>query len=137
MTYLTILNTAAIIYILATNQKKYYLKFETERTNYRKTLIGYTLELWRRSSPHSATRTHYISLLFRNRKKAVMIDEADYMIERLTEQGRKQSLIAVFSWLKTWGEVKTFQKYYARVDSEVVNSLVTAFAANHDINHKN
>ena len=56
-----------------------------------------------------------------------MQEEAQRMIAKYSQQEKLQSLSAKFSWLKTWDEVKEFQKYYTCVDQKIVENLVDKF----------
>ena len=127
MIYLTILNTLAIIYLIVSKKSKYYLRFRKETTTYNNTLLGYRLSLWEKLSGGSASSSHSIYLKIRNTKKTKMQEEAIRMIANYSQQNKLQSLTAQFSWLKTWAEVKEFQKYYTCVDQKIVENLVSNF----------
>jgi len=125
MIYLTILNTLAIVYLIAFS--KYYLRFEAETTYYNNTLLGYRLSLWKKANEHSANLKHFIYLKIRNKKATEMQEESQRMIANYSQQNKLQSLTAMFSWLKTWEEVREFQKYYTCVDNKIVENLVSNF----------
>lgn len=127
MLYLTILNTLAIVYLIATKKSKYYLTFKKETTTYRNTLLGFRLSLWKKTSEYSSSSKHSIYLKIRDTKKIEMQEEAQRMIAKYSQQEKLQSLSAKFSWLKTWDEVKEFQKYYTCVDQKIVENLVDKF----------
>jgi len=127
MIYLTILNTLAIVYLITEKKSKYYLKFNKETTTYENTLLGFRLSLWQKVDEYSASSKHSIYLKIRDTKKTEMQEEARRMIARYSQQNKLQSLSAKFSWLKTWDEVKEFQKYYTCVDQKIVENLVAKF----------
>lgn len=127
MIILTILNTLAIVYLIASKKSKYYLKFKKETTTYENTLLGFRLSLWQKVDEYSANSKHSIYLKIRDTKKTEMQEEARRMIAKYSQQNKLQSLSAKFSWLKTWDEVKEFQKYYTCVDQKIVENLVANF----------
>ncbi len=127
MIYLTILNTLAIVYLITAKKSKFYLRFKKETTTYENTLLGFRLSLWERLSESSASSKHSIYLKIRDTKKTEMQEEARRMIAKYSQQNKLQSLSAKFSWLKTWDEVKEFQKYYTCVDQKIVENLVANF----------
>ena len=127
MIYLTILNTLAIVYLITAKKSKYYFIFKKETTTYRNTLLGFRLSLWKKTSEYSSSSKHSIYLKIRDTKKTEMQEEAQRMIAQYSQQNKLQSLSAKFSWLKTWDEVKEFQKYYTCVDQKIVENLVAKF----------
>lgn len=127
MIYLTILNTLVIVYLIIPKKSKYYLEFKKETTTWEKTLLGYRLRLCEITSEYSSSSKHSIYLKIRDRKKTEMEEDARRMIAKYSEQNKLQSLTAKFSWLKTWDEVKEFQKYYTCVDQKLVEKLVANF----------
>jgi hypothetical protein len=130
MIYLTILNTLAIIYLITAKKSKYYLRFKKETTTYENTLLGFRLSLWQKVDEYSASYKKSIYFKIRDRKKTEMQEEARRMIAQYSQQKKLQSLSAKFSWLKTWDEVKEFQKYYTCVDQKIVENLVSKFVPN-------
>lgn len=126
MIYLTILNTLAIVYLIASKKSKYYLEFKKE-TTYENTLLGFRLSLWQKVGEYSSNYKHSIYIKIRDRKKTQMEEKARRMIATYSQQNKLQSLTATFSWLKTWDEVKEFQKYYTCVDQKIVEKLVSEF----------
>lgn len=68
MIYLVLLNTLAIIYILFF-KGKYYINIEKETTFYKKTLLGYTLYLMRKTSEYSANSVFSFKIPLKNSKK--------------------------------------------------------------------
>lgn len=127
MIYLTIFNTLAIIYLFTAKKLKYYLTFKKEVTTWEKTLLGFRLSLWKKADEYSASCKKSIYLKIRDAKKIEMQEEARRMIAKYSQQHKLQSLSAIFSWLKTWDEVKEFQKYYTCVDQKIVENLVAKF----------
>lgn len=122
MIYLVILNTLAIIYLFATKNSRLSLEFRKEVSSRNKTLLGFSVMLWNK---HNGRRIIHIPI--RDAKKTEMREEALYMIAKYSYQNKLQSLGAMFSWLRTWEEVKEFQKYYTIVDEKIVNDLVSKF----------
>ena len=127
MIYLTILNTLAIVYLIASKKSKYYIRFRKETTTYENILLGFRLSLWEKTSENSASSKKSIYFKIRDRKKTEMQEDARRMIAKYSQQNKLQSLSAKFSWLKSWDEVKEFQKYYTCVDQKIVENLVANF----------
>jgi len=127
MVILTILNTLAIAYLIISKKSKYYLRFKREDTSFNHTLLGYRLSLWKKLSEYSAGSNFSVYFKIRNRKKTEMKEDAQRMIKLYSQQNKLQSLTAKFSWLKTWDEVREFQKYYTCVDQRIVENLVAGF----------
>lgn len=127
MIYLTILNTLLIVYLITAKKSKYYLKFGKETTTYENTLLGFRLRLWKKEGSCSASSKHSIYFKIRDIKKTEMQEEARMMIANYSQWNKLQSLSAKFSWLKTWEEVKEFEKYYTCVDQKIVEDLVVKF----------
>ena len=116
MIYLTILNTIAIIYILT------HKNFSVSKNNiFGGTLVGYGFY-------YKGKR--YLYLPLKNQRQA----EVKYDVDRLinaNQQQKRQTLGAMFSWLKTITEVEQFEKDYAIIDRKIVNELVTDFKLKH------
>jgi hypothetical protein len=127
MIYLTIINTLAIIYLIFAKSTKLYFQFRVEKTTWNKTILGYRLVLWKRLSAYESSSVYQLYLTIRNRKKTEMSEDAQRMIAKYSQQNKRQSLHAKFSWLKTWDDVKEFQKYYTCVDKKIVEDLVANF----------
>lgn len=127
MIYLTILNTLAIVYLIIQKKSKYYLKFEKEMTFFDKTIVGYRLSLWKRINENSSSYKYALYFPIRNRKKTETQEEVRRMISTYSQQNKLQSLAAKFSWLKTWNEVRQFEKDYSVVNEEIVSNLVSKF----------
>jgi hypothetical protein len=49
------------------------------------------------------------------------------MIAKESQQNKFQTLSAKFSWLKTWEQVRQFEKDYSVVDRKIVERLVANF----------
>lgn len=126
MTILTILNTLAIIYLIMSVKSRYYITLEKEQTSWCKTLLGYRVTLWEKTSEHSANGLYSIYVPIKNREKAELKDEIQQLMA-YNEHHRRQTLNAKFSWLKTWEEVWQFEKDYSIVDSEYIKKLVSNF----------
>lgn len=127
MNYLIILNTVAILYLILQHMIKYYFTFNREVTQYKKTTLGYRLLLWKKVNEHHSKSIWSFSINIRNRRKTEKEEEARNMIAKYSVYQRRQSLHTKFSWLKTWGEVEEFQKYYTCVDRKCVEDLVASF----------
>lgn len=127
MIYLTILNTLAIVYLIFGTKIKYYLRFTKELSSCNKTLLGYRLILWKKTSEFGAEGKGLVYLKIRDRNKTEKQEDANRMIAKYSQQNKLQALTAMFSWLKTWDEVREFQKYYTCVDKNIVDNLVSKF----------
>lgn len=123
MIILTILNTLLIVYLILSKKSKYYLKFQKETTSYEHTLLGFRLSLYENLTYSCKS----IYLKIRDKKKTEMEENARRMIVKCSQQDKLQSLSAMFSWLKTWEEVREFEKYYTCVDQKIVENLVANF----------
>ena len=126
MIFLTILNTLFIIYMLC-KQSKLYIEFKKDTTFWNKTLIGYRIVLWKKTSEHSAKGIYTLKIPFKNKRKTETQEEVNRMIAKSSQQQKLQTLSARFSWLKTEKEVKQFEKDYICVDQKIVENLVSNF----------
>lgn len=126
MIYLTILNTLAIIYLILSGKGKYYIEVNSDKTFGIKTLLGYRVTLWRVTGIYSAKAVFNIYIPIRNRRKTELRDEIARLM-RPNNPNRRYSLSCIFSWLKTWEEVRQFEKNYSVVDSKYVQELVSKF----------
>ena len=127
MIILTILNTLTIIYLLLTKQVKLSISVSKEETFWDKTLIGYRITLWKKTSEYSSNGIYSIYIPIKNKKRAELEEEVNRMINLYSHQGKLQSLSAIFSWLKTWEQVRQFEKDYSVVDRKIVENLVSNF----------
>ncbi len=130
MIFLTILNTVAIIYLLA-KQSKFYIRFSTDTSWHIKTVVAYKLELWKSINDSSAKGVYTLRLPIRNKQKIEKQEEIDRLL-KMTKPQRLQMLTSTFSWLKTKKEVLQFEKDYSIVDKEIVTNLVTNFKEKHN-----
>lgn len=126
MTALTILNSIVLIYLLLKVNTKLYIEFKKEKTFRNNTLLGYSFTLWRKLN-FGATGVYKIHIPVRNRRKTELREEVNRMIAKYDNQSKRQALSAMFSWLKTWEEVRQFEKDYSVVDRKIVESLVHGF----------
>ena len=116
MIFLTILNTIAILVIFF---KLEIIKVTIRRdeTFWNKTLMGYGV--W--------VQKVYFRIPIRNKIKTELSEEVQRMIAKYDNQMKLQTLSAKFSWLKTWEEVRQFEKDYSVVDRKIVERLVAGF----------
>jgi hypothetical protein len=116
MILLTILNTIAILVIFF---KLGIIKVTIRRdeTFWNKTLMGY--DVW--------VQKVYFRIPIRNKRKTELSEEVHRMIAKYDNQSKLQALSAKFSWLKTWEQVKQFEKDYSVVDRKIVERLVAGF----------
>ena len=126
MIYLTILNTIAIVYLFF-KKSMFYINCRKEVTFIKNTVVGYNITLWKKTSEFSATGVYTLRIPIKNKKKVEMEEEIDRMISAYSHQGKLQTLSARFSWLKTWEEVRQFEKDYSVVDRKIVENLVANF----------
>ena len=117
MILLTILNTIAILVIFF---KLGIIKITIRRdeTFWNKTLTGY--DVW--------VQKVYFRIPIRNKRKTELSEEVQRMIAKYDNQSKLQTLSAKFSWLKTWEQVKQFEKDYSVVDRKIVERLIAGFA---------
>lgn len=127
MIILTILNTLAIIYLLINKQARLSISFRREETTWEKTLLGYRITLWKKMNEYSSRGIYSIYIPRRNKRKTELNEEVNRMISKYSHQAKLQSLSAMFSWLKTWEEVRQFEKDYSVVDRKIVENLVANF----------
>jgi hypothetical protein len=116
MILLTILNTIAILVIFF---KLGIIKATIRRdeTFWNKTLMGY--DVW--------VQKVYFRIPIRNKRKTELSEEVHIMIAKYDNQSKFQTLSAKFSWLKTWEQVRQFEKDYSVVDRKIVERLVAGF----------
>jgi len=118
MKILTIVNTLSICFILF-HQRIIKVKIIKDITFYNNTLTGY--KCW--------IMNLYFRIPIRNKYKTEINEEVHRLIN-LSKQSKFQILSAKFSWLKTWKEVKQFEKDYSIVDKKIIDSLVEKFVQN-------
>ena len=116
MIFLTILNTIAILLIFF-KLKIITVTIYRDETFWNKTLLGY--DVW--------VQNFCFKIPISNSRKTKLNEEVHRMITKYDYQGRLQTLSAKFSWLKTWKEVRQFEKDYDIVDREIIENLVTNF----------
>ena len=116
MVTLTILNTLAILFILF-NQNIIKIDIHRDETFWNKTLIGY--DVWFMGK--------YFRIPVRNKRKTELSEEVLQLIKTNNPRHITQTLTAIFSWLKTWEEVRQFEKDYSIVDKDTVDRLVNSF----------
>lgn len=116
MILLTILNTIAILVIFF-KLKIITVTIRKDETFWNKILIGY--DVW--------IQKVYFRIPIRNKRKTELAEEVNRMIALDSQQNKRQTLSAKFSWLKTWDEVRQFEKDYSVVDRKIVERLVTNF----------
>jgi len=116
MILLTILNTIAILVIFF-KLKIIKVTIRRDETFWNKTLMGY--DVW--------VQKFYFRIPIRNKRKTELSEEVHRMIAKESQQSKLQTLSAKFSWLKTWEEVRQFEKDYSVVDRKIVERLVAGF----------
>lgn len=125
MIILTILNTLAISYLFY-KEGKFYIEFRKDKTFVKETVVAYRITLWKRTSQYSASGIYTLVIPLKNKVNTERDEEINRMFD-YSYQNKLQSLTAKFSWLKTWEEVKVFQKYYTCVEPKIVENLVAKF----------
>jgi hypothetical protein len=126
-TYLTILNTIAVIYLILVKNSKYYISVDKDETFWNKTLLGFRIYLMKKTSDYSASSVFGFYIPIKNKRKTELQEEVNRMIAKESPSNRTQKLTAMFSWLKTIAEVKQFEKDYSVVDRVLVENLVRQF----------
>lgn len=116
MIYLTILNTIAILVIFL-KLRIIKVTIRRDETFKNRTLMGY--DVW--------VQNVYFRIPVRNKRKTELSEEVSRMIVEGSQQNKYQRLSAKFSWLKTWEEVRQFEKDYSVVDRKIVERLVASF----------
>lgn len=117
MILLTILNTIAILVIFF-KLRIIKITIRRDETFWNKTLTGY--DVW--------VQKVYFRIPIRNKRKTELSEEVQRMIAKYDNQSKLQTLSAKFSWLKTWEQVKQFEKDYSVVDRKIVERLIAGFA---------
>jgi len=115
MIILTILNSIAIVVIFF-KIKIIKITIRRDQTFWNKTLLGYNV--W--------VNKYYFRIPIRNKRKTELKEDIQLMITG-NQQSKNQRLSAIFSWLRTWDQVKQFEKDYSIVDKKIVERLVTNF----------
>lgn len=127
MITLTILNTLLIIYLILQHKLKYYIGISKKETFWKKTLLGYQITLWKKTSEWRVTNAVCsIYIPIRNRHKTELREDIERLMG-LENSTKINTLIAKFSWLKTWDDVGQFEKDYSIVDPDYVKKLVSNF----------
>jgi hypothetical protein len=126
MIYLTILNTIAIAYLFY-KKGKFYIDCRKDTTFIKNTVVAYHITLWKKTSEFSTSGVYTLVIPIKNKKKVEKEEEINRMIATYSQQNKLQTLSAKFSWLKTWNEVRQFEKDYTVVDRKIVANLVTNF----------
>ena len=116
MILLTILNTVAI-FVIFFKLEIIKVTIRRDETFWYKTLMGY--DVW--------VQKVYFRIPIRNKRKTKLAEEVHRMIALDSQQDKLQRLSAKFSWLKTWDEVRQFEKDYSVVDRKIVKRLVANF----------
>ena len=124
---ITAINTLCVVYLILSKNSKLYFELRKEESFLENTLLGYRLNLYKKLSEYSANVIYSIYLKIRDKKKVETQEEVLRMIAKYSEQQKKQTLSAKFSWLKTIEEVKQFEKDYSVVDRKLVADLVSGF----------
>ena len=124
MIVLTILNSIILIYLLIKGNNKLHITFKKEKTTWEKTLLGYSLTLWKKQG-YGVSSIYTIYVPVKNRRKVELSEEVSRLISDSTN--RNYTLNAKFSWLKTWEQVRQFEKDYSVVDRKIVERLVANF----------
>ncbi len=124
---LTAINTLCIIYLILSKNSKITIEFRKEKSFSNRTLLGYEVMLWRKNSDYSSSGSRLIYIKIRDKKKVETQEEVLRMIGKYSDQQKRQTLSAKFSWLKTIEEVKQFEKDYSVVDRKLVADLVSGF----------
>ena len=130
MIYLTILNTIAIAYLFY-KKGKFYIDWRKDTTFIKNTVVAYHITLWKKTSEFSASGVYTLVIPIKNKKKVEKEEEINRMIATYSQQNKLQTLSAKFYWLKTWEEVRQFEKYYSVVDRKIVERLVAGFVSKH------
>lgn len=127
MITLTILNTLLIIYLILQHKLKYYIGISKKETFWKNTLLGYQITLWKKTSEWRATNPVYsIYIPIRNKHKIELREDIERLMD-LENPTKIHYLSSMFSWLKTWDDVKQFEKDYSIVDPDYVKKLVSDF----------
>jgi len=113
MILLTIINSLAIIWIIFHKDFSYH-KNESFGVH---TFLG----VW-----FYYKHKGFLYIPFRNGRKVRLREDIENMLKG-SDQSRRQTLNALFSWLKTIDEVNQFVKDYGKVDKEFVDKLVKQF----------
>jgi len=124
MIALTILNTIIIIYLLIKGNNKLHITFKKEQSSWERTLLGYSLTLWKKQE-YGSSGIYTIYIPVKNKRKVELSEEVSRLISDPTN--RNYTLNAKFSWLKTWEQVRQFEKDYSIVDRKIVERLVANF----------
>lgn len=124
---ITAINTLCVIYLILSKKSNLYFELRKEESFLENTLLGYRLTLYKKLSEYSASGIYSIYFKIRDKKKVETQEEVIRMIAKYSDQQKRQTLSAKFSWLKTTEEVKQFEKDYSVVDRKLVADLVSGF----------
>ena len=126
MIYLTILNTIVIAYLFY-KKGNFSIDWKKDTTFIKNTVVAYHITLWKKTSAFSANGIYTLVIPIKNKKKVEKEEEINRMIATYSHQNKLQTLSVKFSWLKTWDEVRNFEKDFMVVDRKIVTNLVTNF----------
>lgn len=124
---ITAINTLCVIYLILSKNSKLYFELRKEESFLENTLLGYRLTLYKKLSEYSASGIYSIYFKIKDKNKVETREEVLRMIAKYSDQQKRQTLSAKFSWLKTNEEVKQFEKDYSVVDRKLVADLVSGF----------
>ena len=124
---ITAINTLCVIYLILSKNSKLYFELRKEESFLENTLLGYRLTLYKKLSEYSANGIYSIYFKIKDKNKVETREEVLRMIAKYSDQQKRQTLSAKFSWLKTNEEVKQFEKDYSVVDRKLVADLVSGF----------
>lgn len=129
MNILTIINTIALSYLLFFNFKTLLkrITYKVERTSRKKTKLGIGFYFVTKLDYGCERLKRLLYIPFRNKEKTELEEEILEIIANYSDQQKRQTLTAKFSWLNNWEEVRRFQKNYSVVDRKIVQQLVDGF----------
>jgi len=126
MITLTIINSIAILYLILTKHSRLSVTISKDETFSNRTLVGYHITLWKSTSEYSSSGIINIYIPIKNKKKVELKEDIERLLDK-KNPNVKYTLRARFSWLKTWKDVKQFEKDFSVVDKEFVEELVANF----------
>jgi len=116
-----ILQTAIIFYLFF-KVYGYSIRFNAAKTFYKKTIVGYEISLWKKTSEYSNHGRTLFYIPIRNSESTALKEDIERM-QKNSRQNQRQNLIALLSWQKTEKQVLEFEKEYSEVNPQLVYDL--------------
>ena len=113
---------SAIIFHLFFKVYGYSIRINTETTFLNKTVVRYSVELWRKVNDYSSYGKTLFYIPIRNKEKTELKEDIERMKNSFAHHQR-QKISAMLSWEETEKQVLEFEKTYSEVNPQLVYDL--------------